>query len=1130
MSQTETAFTDPQTLRGLYELTLKLPDDDVSKPLHLLAVGTQCYASNQQLNSLDVSEWSIQAFQLAVILTPQHDQEMRISLLSLLSLAFMQHYDLSQCVEDLNQAVSTLREGVDLTPENHPSLPDQLAYLGYAFRTRFEQTKELRDITEVIDIHRMAAFLTSEGSRSRFESLFNLSYALHSRFDHTHELSDADEAIEIMHDLVNNMNPEDPQYSLLLNCLACTLEARFDYSGDLRDARQAINVQCKTVENRPNDPSSLMNLGKAHAAYFMQTRELPHVHMAVEALRKALSLAGDDPLPGILINLGVSLGLRFLATGNIDDLEEAIALEQRGIQICRDDDPILRQFYSDLGNLFYFRSALTEDLRDMHEGARAHREGVIRTPIGHRDLPGLLNNLGNSTKRLFLATGNEAYLSEAISRYKEAVALTLDDSIGQMDHLSNLGGAFCSRYMLAHQQSDLDDGLSALRKSVTLYPPDHAQLPNNLLRLAGALEILFKNEHQLETIDEAISVMEWAIDITPEGDARLPSLLDLLGGSFFHRYNTTHSNDDIERAVSLCRQATQMPVGSPLTRLSSGRQWGLLSLLVDPEQALHAFEIIFNDVVPQLAWIGRTMEQRYLLLETLANIVSEATAVAIRYGQLHTAVEWLEQGRSIVWNQVNSFRSPLDDLRKVNPALCMELEKIGIALEEASMRTNSSDLLGSSMLHNISIQDDVLRHQGLAKQWDSLLCQVRSISGFEKFLCPIPFFELVVTLPPSGLVIVVNADSFSCDALALTRGISADRVDVFTVPLPRFYEKAVILRERLHRLLSDPSTRTRTVRAGRTAPSWKTQFSIKDILRELWYEIVKPIIDALNLEPTSNPPRIWWSPTGPLAFLPLHAAGDYYQHDKTPSSGSNIMDYAISSYTPTITALTQSISKHNQQKSRQPQEFKGLLTVSEPEAPDLPTIPSTALESCALKKLFDSFSYTLHSLDGVEATVKNVSDAMPLYNWIHLSCHALQNDSPLKSAFYLHDGELSLSDIIKKPLPHSQFAFLSACETGKGDEKLSEEAIHLAAGMLAAGYTSVVATMWSISDIHAPQVSEEFYSYILQKEDESSMENSYPDCTRAAAALHHAIGKFRHLIGDDEDSLLLWVPYIHVGI
>jgi CHAT domain-containing protein len=47
-------------------------------------------------------------------------------------------------------------------------------------------------------------------------------------------------------------------------------------------------------------------------------------------------------------------------------------------------------------------------------------------------------------------------------------------------------------------------------------------------------------------------------------------------------------------------------------------------------------------------------------------------------------------------------------------------------------------------------------------------------------------------------------------------------------------------------------------------------------------------------------------------------------------------------------------------------------------------------------------------------------------------------------------------------LESAQLAYPSACHTSAGDEKLSEEAVHLAAGMMAAGYRGVLATMWEI--------------------------------------------------------------------
>ena len=49
---------------------------------------------------------------------------------------------------------------------------------------------------------------------------------------------------------------------------------------------------------------------------------------------------------------------------------------------------------------------------------------------------------------------------------------------------------------------------------------------------------------------------------------------------------------------------------------------------------------------------------------------------------------------------------------------------------------------------------------------------------------------------------------------------------------------------------------------------------------------------------------------------------------------------------------------------------------------------------------------------------------------------------------------------MKQPMPNASLAFLSACETAMGADELSDEAMHLAASLLFAGFRGVVATMW----------------------------------------------------------------------
>jgi CHAT domain-containing protein len=160
-------------------------------------------------------------------------------------------------------------------------------------------------------------------------------------------------------------------------------------------------------------------------------------------------------------------------------------------------------------------------------------------------------------------------------------------------------------------------------------------------------------------------------------------------------------------------------------------------------------------------------------------------------------------------------------------------------------------------------------------------------------------------------------------------------------------------------------------------------------------------------------------------------------------------------------------------------------------------------------------------LEGKEGTKRRVTNAMEDCPWLHLACHGMQRpDEPTKSALILEDGHLTLEEIIKLNLPKAEFAFLSACQTTTGDEKLSEEAVHIAGGMLLAGYRGVVATMWSIQDELAPEVTNEFYGHIMG-------DGERPDSRKAAEALHMSVQKIRKKGGV---KLLDWIPFVHLGV
>ena len=164
-------------------------------------------------------------------------------------------------------------------------------------------------------------------------------------------------------------------------------------------------------------------------------------------------------------------------------------------------------------------------------------------------------------------------------------------------------------------------------------------------------------------------------------------------------------------------------------------------------------------------------------------------------------------------------------------------------------------------------------------------------------------------------------------------------------------------------------------------------------------------------------------------------------------------------------------------------------------------------------------------LEGAEATTERVKTEMKAHNWVHFACHGIQDiNEPLKSGVHLHDGRLELLEIMQQQISNPDFAFLSACQTSKGDLNLSEKVVHLAAGMLAAGYHGVIGTMWNISDIYGPEFATEFYKYLLTEKRSEEL-----DSTQAAYALDHAVRRVRESLGDSDAAFMTWVPYVHFG-
>ena len=203
-----------------------------------------------------------------------------------------------------------------------------------------------------------------------------------------------------------------------------------------------------------------------------------------------------------------------------------------------------------------------------------------------------------------------------------------------------------------------------------------------------------------------------------------------------------------------------------------------------------------------------------------------------------------------------------------------------------------------------------------------------------------------------------------------------------------------------------------------------------------------------------------------------------------------------------------------------PSDDLRLLAVRQPPSDGQPPLPGVNTELEHISAVIrNSPSARTTLLESSAGTVEEVLSLMKEADWVHFACHGIQDAAD--SGLCLADRRrLKLRDIIALSRPRGGLAFLSACQTAMGDRDLSDEAIHIAAGMLFAGYGSVIGTMWSISDALAPAVARDVYEQLFR-------DGTQPDYRDAARALHDAIGRVRE---SGRAPFVKWLPFIHVGL
>ncbi|KAG1820883.1 CHAT domain-containing protein [Suillus subaureus] len=546
-------------------------------------------------------------------------------------------------------------------------------------------------------------------------------------------------------------------------------------------------------------------------------------------------------------------------------------------------------------------------------------------------------------------------------------------------------------------------------------------------------------------------------------------------------------NDSLNAAMHHLKAAANVVSGGPLSRLRASLHW-----VTDAHQHSHATELEAYATSMQLldAYMSTTasVSSRHNIMKDFpSTLVVEAASCAIRSGDVYHAVELLEQGRTIIWTQMTRLRTPLDSLQNRSDHTAALMKKF----------RNLSSLLDKPPANypeaapRVYVEAEETRYRCLVKDWNRTVEEIWKIESLSCFLLP-PLFSDLQDAARDGPIIVLIASKSSCHAIIIPYNQPPT-----SIQLPTNFGKLVRLVLTLQGAIK------------KDASPKKNQTALIKALRELWHDVVRPVVENLGGF-TRRGSQIWWCPTSLFSFLPLHAAGEYR------ANGESLSQQYISSYTPSLTALTRARRSHDRSLSvsfaaigqNRPAGASFTLGGVEPELdmvlsllPPPPTVFSTKVTS-------------------VDATKSRALCALRDNTWLHFACHGAQKfPEPFKSAFLMRDHPLSLLDITQMDLSQHQFAFISACETAVGDPTTPDEVIHLAAGLQFAGVKSVVGTLWKVNDSTMQRLVEAFYKNLCG--------DSTMNPKRAARALHRAV---QSLACDKDMPLDQRIVFMHIGV
>ncbi|KAG0691835.1 hypothetical protein DFH29DRAFT_883623 [Suillus ampliporus] len=609
-------------------------------------------------------------------------------------------------------------------------------------------------------------------------------------------------------------------------------------------------------------PAYLYNIAKSTCLYLMADffffgfasyGIFSDLERAIECYRAALNLLppGHSYRYRSLRDLALSLQTRFVHRGIMSDLDESIELYRLVLE--------LHPFRSLTSSLL--KKIKQQDLRcGLDEGIELYRAALSHFPSSDLNQPISLDNLATSLMTRFDKFCVRSDIDESIELHRAALTLFPPGHSERSISLDNLASTLCVRFNHFCVQSDLDESIELHQAALTPSHPHPFYRYQCLQNLATSLFTRFNQRGGESDLDRAIELLRVALAHYPPGHPNRFTTLTTLASFLFIRRPQRRVLSDQDEIFRLYLQLSGLSHAITRHDLSAAKSWAAAAEKMEHESALLAYQIALKFLDQRVARLSSSLRHFDIVRKATSSLATDAFSCAVRRGALTTAVELVEQGRAVFWTQLARFRTPIDELSLSDDTGAT------LAGEFTRLRTTPRKYFSFPSNGTVSSHASAL------------------LPDFSQFLLR-PLFSDLQKAAEKGPVIIMNASQYGCDAL-----IVFNAQDPVRVPLPITWTE-------VSELSSDFQTLAKEFGRG------DHQNELVNILRQLWYNVVEPVVRVLRQSNVKRDSRIWWCPTAKFTLLLLYAAGLYEK------KGDRLSHIYISSYTPSLAALVHARQK-----------------------------------------------------------------------------------------------------------------------------------------------------------------------------------------------------------------------------